>query len=78
MGVILRGVRDGSLENKFPLTYGFPAYPSQPGEEPRCLGGVGGSGPMTWRAVVSNQGEYISPLRIGLWDPFQMAELYGL
>ena len=37
-----------------------------------------------WRIIpglgymVSNHGEYISPLRIGLWDPLQMAELHGL
>ena len=23
--------------------------------------------------MANNHGEYISPLRIGLWDPFQMA-----
>ena len=28
--------------------------------------------------VVNNHGDRLSPLRMGLWDPFQMAELHGL
>ena len=28
--------------------------------------------------MVNNHGDGYSPLRIGLWDPFQMAELHGL
>ena len=38
----------------------------------------------TWRIspglgyVINNHGDRVRPLRIGLWDPFQMAELHGL
>ena len=38
----------------------------------------------TWRMgsqvsyVVHNHGDRFRPPRIGLWDPFQMAELHGL
>ena len=33
-----------------------------------------------WRNVngFDNHGDRFSPLSVGLWDPFQMAEIYGL
>ena len=34
--------------------------------------------PMTDGYVVNNPGDGSCPLRIGLWDPFQMAELHAL
>ena len=41
-------------------------------------GPLGGSGPMTERKWLVAGGDRCCPLRIRLWDPFQMAELCGL
>ena len=34
--------------------------------------------PAAWRIIPGHHGDRFHPLRIGLWDPFQMAELHGL